>query len=159
MAFDVNRPDLTIGVIGTGAMGRGIVQVSAAGGMNGTMQHSNDQLRNGASGIMCPRCGGSLWEQRDGASVSYECRIGDRFSEADVWIEHCVARNQVLLTAARFLAENAALARRIASSAEARGETAVAARLEEEAREEDRLYAQVRAMLEGLPEPQGTSQC
>jgi 3-hydroxybutyryl-CoA dehydrogenase len=34
MAFDVNRPDLTIGVIGTGAMGRGIVQVAAAGGMN-----------------------------------------------------------------------------------------------------------------------------
>src|SRR4051812_16841852 len=34
MAFDAMRPDLTIGVIGTGAMGRGIVQVSAAGGMN-----------------------------------------------------------------------------------------------------------------------------
>lgn len=34
MAFDANRPDLTIGVIGTGAMGRGIVQVAAMGGMN-----------------------------------------------------------------------------------------------------------------------------
>src|SRR5919199_2454768 len=34
MALDPNRPDLTIGVIGTGAMGRGIVQVAAAGGMN-----------------------------------------------------------------------------------------------------------------------------
>ena len=34
MAFDAMRPDLTVGVIGTGAMGRGIVQVSAAGGMN-----------------------------------------------------------------------------------------------------------------------------
>src|SRR5688500_17639491 len=34
MAFDANRPDLTIGVIGTGAMGRGIVQVAAAGGLN-----------------------------------------------------------------------------------------------------------------------------
>ncbi len=33
MAFDANRPDLTVGVIGTGAMGRGIVQVAAAGGM------------------------------------------------------------------------------------------------------------------------------
>ncbi|HTE15725.1 MAG TPA: 3-hydroxyacyl-CoA dehydrogenase [Burkholderiales bacterium] len=32
--LDVNRPDLTVGVIGTGAMGRGIVQVTAAGGMN-----------------------------------------------------------------------------------------------------------------------------
>ncbi len=33
MAFDANRSDLTVGVIGTGAMGRGIVQVAAAGGM------------------------------------------------------------------------------------------------------------------------------
>ena len=34
MAFDATRADLTVGVIGTGAMGRGIVQVAAAGGMN-----------------------------------------------------------------------------------------------------------------------------
>ncbi|MDH5537191.1 MAG: 3-hydroxyacyl-CoA dehydrogenase [Betaproteobacteria bacterium] len=33
MKFDASRPDLTIGVIGTGAMGRGIAQVAAAGGM------------------------------------------------------------------------------------------------------------------------------
>ena len=33
MKFDANRPDLTVGVLGTGAMGRGIVQVAAAGGM------------------------------------------------------------------------------------------------------------------------------
>ena len=118
------------------------------------MEQTNDHPTNGASGFTCPRCGGALWERRDGTSVSYECRIGDRFSEAEVWIEHSVARNQALLTAARALAENAALARRIAASAEARGDTAVAARLEQEAREEDRLYAQVRAMLEGLPEPE-----
>lgn len=121
------------------------------------MRHADDHPTNGASGFMCPRCGGALWERSQGTSVSYECRIGDRFSEADVWIEHSVTRNQALLTAARALAENAALARRIASSAEARGDTAVAVRLEEEAREEDRLYAQVRAMLEGLPEPDMTT--
>lgn len=34
MVFDANRADLCVGVIGTGAMGRGIVQVSAAGGMH-----------------------------------------------------------------------------------------------------------------------------
>ncbi|MGQ0751618.1 MAG: 3-hydroxyacyl-CoA dehydrogenase [Betaproteobacteria bacterium] len=34
MTFDANRPDLLVGVIGTGAMGRGIAQVAAAGGMN-----------------------------------------------------------------------------------------------------------------------------
>jgi 3-hydroxybutyryl-CoA dehydrogenase len=33
MALDTNRPDLMLGVVGTGAMGRGIVQVAAAGGI------------------------------------------------------------------------------------------------------------------------------
>ncbi len=33
MSFDANKKDLTVAVIGTGTMGRGIVQVSAAGGM------------------------------------------------------------------------------------------------------------------------------
>jgi len=33
MTFDANRSDLTLGVLGTGAMGRGIVQVAATGGM------------------------------------------------------------------------------------------------------------------------------
>jgi two-component system chemotaxis response regulator CheB len=112
-----------------------------------------DRDRNGgASGFICPRCGGSIWERGDGASKSFECRIGDRFSEAEMWVEHSVARNRALLTAGRFLAEHAALARRIAASAERRGDTGVAARLEVEAREEDRLHAQVQAMTEGLSE-------
>jgi len=34
MAFDANRKDMVIGVVGTGTMGRGIVQVSAQGGMH-----------------------------------------------------------------------------------------------------------------------------
>ena len=42
MAFDANRADLCIGVIGTGAMGRGIVQVSAAGGINVVMMDTRD---------------------------------------------------------------------------------------------------------------------
>src|SRR4051812_31587093 len=42
MKFDANRPDLTIGVLGTGAMGRGIVQVAAAGGMNVLMMDTRD---------------------------------------------------------------------------------------------------------------------
>src|SRR5690349_2320300 len=33
MAFDINRPDLVVGIVGTGAMGRGIAQVTAQGGM------------------------------------------------------------------------------------------------------------------------------
>ncbi|MGE3650813.1 MAG: 3-hydroxyacyl-CoA dehydrogenase NAD-binding domain-containing protein, partial [Reyranellaceae bacterium] len=37
MSLDVSRPDLVVGVVGTGAMGRGIAQVSAQGGMRTLM--------------------------------------------------------------------------------------------------------------------------
>ncbi len=33
MVLDPNREDLVVGVVGTGAMGRGIMQVAAQGGM------------------------------------------------------------------------------------------------------------------------------
>ena len=33
MTLDINRSDLTVGVVGTGAMGAGIAQVTAQGGM------------------------------------------------------------------------------------------------------------------------------
>ena len=34
MALDISRADLTVGVIGAGAMGRGIVQITAQAGIN-----------------------------------------------------------------------------------------------------------------------------
>jgi 3-hydroxybutyryl-CoA dehydrogenase len=37
MTLDINRPDLTVGVVGTGAMGRGIAQVTAQGGIKAMM--------------------------------------------------------------------------------------------------------------------------
>jgi len=40
MALDINHPDLVVGVVGTGAMGRGIVQVAAAGGVHVLMTDS-----------------------------------------------------------------------------------------------------------------------
>ncbi|MGH8620966.1 MAG: 3-hydroxyacyl-CoA dehydrogenase [Burkholderiales bacterium] len=46
MPFDASRGDLTVGVIGAGAMGRGIAQVAAAGGMQVLISDS----RPGAAG-------------------------------------------------------------------------------------------------------------
>lgn len=40
MGFDARRPDLTVGVIGTGAMGRGIAQVAVTGGIHVLMTDS-----------------------------------------------------------------------------------------------------------------------
>ena len=103
-----------------------------------------------ASGYMCPRCGGALWEQGTDETLEFECRIGDRLTAAQLWIEHSAARNRALKLAALALAENAALARRLVGWAGARGDGNLAVRLEAEAAGEDRYFEQVRAMLDGL---------
>ena len=56
MKFDANRPDLTIGVLGTGAMGRGIVQVAAAGGINVLMMDARPGAAAGSARTSSARC-------------------------------------------------------------------------------------------------------
>jgi two-component system, chemotaxis family, protein-glutamate methylesterase/glutaminase len=104
-----------------------------------------------ASGFMCPQCGSALWTIRDGDSLRFECRIADAFSAAELWVEHSAVRNQTLKRAARSLAENAALARKLAAWARERGNHAAAAGLEEEANEGERLRVGVSRVLEGVP--------
>jgi len=106
--------------------------------------------RRGGSGFICPQCGGALWENPGQETARFQCRIGDTFSALELWIEHCAMRNRALRVAARELAENAALARHLASWARDRGDETMTQRLEEEAASEDQAYQRVRAMLDGL---------
>jgi hypothetical protein len=115
---------------------------------------AHDEHRDGAtSAFVCPACGGALREHGAGDGPWFECRIGDAFSAAELWIEHCAARNTALKRAQRALAENAALARKLAEWTRARGNAAAALRLEQEAAEDRRLGEQIAGMLEGLPLP------
>jgi hypothetical protein len=67
----------------------------------------------------------------------------------------CVARNRALQHAARSLAENAALARRLADWSGRQGTAAAAVQLEPEASTDDQPAEQVRDMVAGLPPPTG----
>jgi hypothetical protein len=57
-------------------------------------------------------------------------RIGDAFSAAELWIEHCAARNRALKRGQRALAENTALALKVAEWTRGRGAHASALRLD-----------------------------
>jgi len=105
---------------------------------------------HGSSGFVCPACGGALWQRGEGESLTFECRIGDTFSALELWIQHSTARNTALQYAARSLAENAALARELATWARERGNERTAARLEEEAASEAQAFEQVQRMLGDL---------
>ena len=110
----------------------------------------DDQPAN-LTGYICPQCGGALSQRTNGnGSAEYQCRIGHAFTPAQVWIEHCAMRNRALGAAARTLAENADLARALAEQARALGNGALAARLEAEARAEERHIGQVLEMLEEI---------
>ena len=52
MALDGNRPDLVLGVVGTGAMGRGIAQVAATGGMRVLMIDARKDAATEARGFI-----------------------------------------------------------------------------------------------------------
>jgi two-component system chemotaxis response regulator CheB len=106
--------------------------------------------KSGASGYVCPECGGALWRHESGESLSFQCRIGDTFSALELWVQHSATRNTALRTAARALAENAALAHEIARWARGRGDEAMAQRLDQEAGLEEDAYAQVQEMLGDL---------
>jgi len=52
MTLDPNRQDLTIGIIGAGAMGRGIAQVSATGGMTVRLFDTNTEAAKAAKSFI-----------------------------------------------------------------------------------------------------------
>ncbi len=106
----------------------------------------------------CPLCGGPLWRRDhtqgangDGAA-EYECRIGHTLTPAQLWIEHAAMRNRAVAAAARAIAEHVDLARAMAREARAIGGDGLAARLDEEARSEERHLGQLLAMLGELAE-------
>jgi hypothetical protein len=94
-----------------------------------------------------------LWVKNPSAACgrgSQNHHIGHTFTPAEVWIEHCAMRNRAIGAAARALAENADLARALADEATALGNAALAARLEEEVRSEQRYIGQILEMLEEI---------
>jgi two-component system, chemotaxis family, protein-glutamate methylesterase/glutaminase len=103
-----------------------------------------------ATGFTCPRCGGALWRSDDLGNLQFACRIGDAFSAAELWIEHCALRNRALQRAMRVLAENAALARALQAWAQERGDRTAVTRIGEEAADDERVRDAIGGLLEGL---------
>ena len=85
MPLDPNRPDLLLGVIGTGAMGRGIVQVAAAGGINVLMTDARPGAAQEARDFIAKMLGraaekGSM-RREDADAAAGRIRIADGLSD------------------------------------------------------------------------------
>ena len=85
MAFDANRADLCIGVIGTGAMGRGIVQVSAAGGINVVMMDTRegaaDEARDFVAKMLARAAEKGSMSQADADAATARIRVARTLTE------------------------------------------------------------------------------
>ena len=105
---------------------------------------------SGATGFVCPRCGGALWKIDESGVPRFDCRIGDAFSAAELWMEHCAKRNTALRWAERVLAENAALARSLAEFVHTQGNQAAERGLLQEADADDARSQEIGRMLDGV---------
>jgi two-component system, chemotaxis family, protein-glutamate methylesterase/glutaminase len=65
--------------------------------------------------MVCPECGGSLWELRDGAFKKFQCRVGHRYSLQAALAEQRQQVERVLWVAVRTLEEQASLSREVAN--------------------------------------------
>lgn len=107
MTLDVKRPDLTVGVIGTGAMGRGIVQVTAAGGMNVLMIDTRPGAAEEARDFVAKMLGraaekGTLTQEQANGAVS-RIKVAQSLNDfsschvvIEVIVENLEAKRQLL---------------------------------------------------------------
>ena len=102
MSFDASRQDLTIGVVGTGLMGRGIVQVAAQGGMRviafdaqaGAAEKAKDYI----AGMLARLSGKGSLSQADADAALARIAIAgslDDLARADLIIEAVIERLDV----------------------------------------------------------------
>jgi two-component system chemotaxis response regulator CheB len=87
----------------------------------------------GPSTFSCPDCGGQLSQASEGAGVRFRCHVGHGFDGTSLLQAHDDVVETALYTAARVLAEKAALFRQLAGRARSAQRTLVAERFEAEA--------------------------
>lgn len=74
-----------------------------------------EKRANGASGLTCPNCHGSVWELDEGGLPRIECRVGHAFSIDAFLGEQAIALEDAIWSAINALEERAATLRRFAA--------------------------------------------
>lgn len=118
------------------------------------------------SPMVCPECGGVLFESERGDFFHFRCHVGHAYSEEALFAAQSRALEGALWSAVRALEEKAELSRRLAARSGARGLPRAAAQFEAAAREAEHgsglirqslLRGPVRETLEARAEPQDAS--
>ena len=87
---------------------------------NSATVSSSERVGN-PSAFSCPDCGGVLWEVHDGELLRFRCRGGHAYSVDSVIAAQSEEADRALWIALKIIEEQAAMSRRLAERARARG--------------------------------------
>jgi len=99
------------------------------------------------SGLVCPECGGVLWDSESGALAHFTCHVGHAYSAESLLAGQSDSLERALWGAVRALEEKAELARRLADTSSERGLERACARYRSAAREAERGSNMIRETL------------
>jgi two-component system chemotaxis response regulator CheB len=100
-----------------------------------------------AAGLVCPDCGGSLFDISGENGTRYRCRVGHGWTAEALSEAHGRQLEQALWAAVRVLEENQAVQRRLVDRAIERGRDKVATRIAARQEQRDRLVTMLRAAI------------
>jgi two-component system chemotaxis response regulator CheB len=100
------------------------------------------------STLVCPDCGGALWEVKEARPPRFRCHTGHAFTLRSLAHTMNEATEEALQTAMRALQEQAILLRRAAHASRASGALEEASALEAGAEEADTHARTIRDMVE-----------
>jgi two-component system chemotaxis response regulator CheB len=103
--------------------------------MAGTAALRNPSALGRPSPMVCPECGGVLFEREQDDFLHFRCHVGHAFSEEALFASQSRALEGALWAAVRALEEKAALSRRLAEQAGHRGLNRAVAQFQGAARE------------------------
>jgi two-component system chemotaxis response regulator CheB len=106
-----------------------------------------------ASPFVCPDCGATLFELKEGGLNRYRCRVGHAYSQESLYAAEDEKLEAALWVALRTVEEHANMSRRAAERTRASGLDHVAETYEQAARQDDERAAILRRILsvEGPP--------
>jgi two-component system chemotaxis response regulator CheB len=97
--------------------------------------------------LVCPECGGTLWEARHGTLLRYECHEGHAFTAESLLDGQSEMIEEALWAALRSLDENAELHRRIAARARSSNRLESAKTFEQHAQDAEERANLIRKVL------------
>ena len=100
--------------------------------------------------ILCPECGGTLWQDDEGGVTHFHCHVGHRYTARSLLAAHAEDVERAMWTAVRSLEDRATLLRRMSARAEAIGSPVMVRRFLEQAATADEQSRAVRAAIAAL---------